>query len=208
MLLDQSLNLYLVTHDIGVSEEQFLSIIEESLKGGVTAVQLRDKNLSDESYKALAIKCKELTDKYQIPFFVNDRAYIAKEIGANGIHIGQSDCGIDEVRTIFGNKVIGISVSNLSEAIKAEKSNADYISIGPIFKTSTKLDAAPPIGIDELKNIKKRITKPLVVIGGININNVGQILSLGIKNIALSSAIFSSQNPTLASRAFLNCIRK
>ena len=191
--------LYLVTDNKNKTEEKFLNTIEESIKGGVSLVQLREKKLKHDEFLNIALKVKKLLKKYNVPLIINDNVEIAKEIDADGIHVGQDDLEAKKVRKILGNdKIIGVSAHNIKEAKKAERDGANYIGCGTIFKTYTKSDATL-ITKDELNNIVNTVSIPVVYIGGIKEDNIKELKNTGIKGVSVVSAIMESENPKLSS---------
>lgn len=187
--------LYLVTND--KEEKDFLNIIEEAIKGGVNLVQIREKSSTTKDFYNLALKVKKITRKYDVPLIINDRIDIAIAIDASGVHIGQDDMPCNIARKIIGeDKILGVSASTVSEAIKAEKDGADYIGSGAIFKTMSKNDA-PKISKNDLKKIVKSVSIPVVYIGGITTNNIKELDNTGVKGIAIVSAIMDSENPKI-----------
>ncbi|MBZ9570027.1 thiamine phosphate synthase [Methanobrevibacter sp. TMH8] len=187
-------SLYLVTNRAGKTEEEFITTIEQAILGGVTVVQLREKDLSTGKFYRLASKVKELTSKYDIPLIINDRLDIALAINADGVHVGQSDMPGDIVRSIIGkNKILGISAATIKDTIKAEKDGADYIGSGAIFPTQTK--DADCITIDYLKEIVNAVNIPIIAIGGLTEDNIESLVNTNIGGISLVSAIMESNNP-------------
>ena len=142
-MLRDILKLYLITNrNKKISDIEFLDLIEQAILGGVTSIQLREKNLEFEKFLNLATQCKEITEKYNIPLFINDNLVIAKKISAYGVHVGQSDSSLQNAREYLGtNFIIGISINNLTQLCDKQNEYADYLSIGPIFPTNTKTDA-------------------------------------------------------------------
>lgn len=198
-----NLNLYLVT-DTNENQEEFLNIIGESIKGGVNLVQIREKTKDTLDFYKLALKVKEITKKYGIPLIINDRVDIALAIDADGVHVGQSDMPCDITRKLIGdNKILGVSATTISEAMKAERDGADYIGTGAIFPTSTKKDAET-VPKKELKEIVNCVNIPVVAIGGITIENAPTLLDTGIAGISVISAIINSNNPKESAEKLLN----
>ena len=198
--------LYLVTDDSS-DEEKFLKTIEESILGGVSIVQLREKEATSLNFYNIALKVKEITNKYNIPLIINDRIDIALAIDAEGVHLGQSDLPGKIARKLIGDKILGISASNINEAETAEAEGADYIGSGAIFNTKTK-DDADSVTIKELKEIVHSVNIPVVAIGGINEKNAYKLRDTGISGISVVSAIMQSENPQIASKNLLNIIKK
>lgn len=203
-------SLYLVTDNKNKTTEEFLNIIEEAIKGGVTLVQLREKSSTTKDFYDLALKVKKITSKYNIPLIINDRIDIAIAIDADGIHVGQDDMPCSIVREIIGdNKILGVSASTIEEAIKAQEDGANYIGTGAIFPTSTK-DDAPKITKNDLKKITESIKIPTIAIGGITLKNMKNLSDSGINGISVVSAIMDSEDPKKTSenlkKEFFNII--
>lgn len=189
-----TMNLYAVTDRAWVGKQTLLEQVEDALKGGVTCVQLREKELEKEKFLAEALEMKKLCTKYQIPFIINDNVEIALKCKADGIHVGQSDMEAGNVRKLAGeHMIIGVSVRTVEEAVAAERAGADYLGVGAMFPTSTKLDAAD-VSYETLKEICSTVTIPVVAIGGINKNNIQELAGTGVDGIALVSAIFAAEN--------------
>lgn len=198
MKIDYSL--YLVTNRENKTEEEFLSIVEESIKGGVTLIQLREKTASTREFFNIATKVKKITARYNIPLIINDRIDIALAIDAEGVHVGQDDMPTKIAREIIGpNKILGVSAHNIREAKKAEEDSADYLGVGAIFTTSTK-DDANDVSIETLKNITESVDIPTVAIGGINLNNANKLKNTKIAGFSVVSAIMEAKNPQIASK--------
>ena len=186
--------LYAITDRTWLGNNSLYEQDEDAIKGGATFIQLREKNLSYEKFLEEAKKIKEITDKYGVPFVINDNVEIAKEIDADGVHVGQSDTEAKRAREILGkDKIIGISAGNLKEAIDAEKNGADYIGIGAMFHTDTKSDATS-VTFEEAKEITGKVNIPVVAIGGINSENILSLKGTGVDGVAVISAIFSHEN--------------
>lgn len=176
-----------------------IGIFNKIKNRGVSIVQLRDKTSPKIEILKLALRIKQLINKNKIIFIINDFPDIAKIVDADGLHLGQDDLDIKEARGILGdNKIIGVSCHNLKQIISARKRKADYIAIGPVFRTSLK-PKSKPIGLDILNKIDKRLKQtPIFAVGGINESNLNRVLANGIKRIAVSTAICKSTNPALA----------
>lgn len=193
MELDYSL--YLVTDRNILKGKPLYEAVEQAILGGVTLVQLREKDASTREFYKQALELKKITETYNIPLIINDRLDILQAVDAEGVHLGQSDMPLVAARNILGkNKIIGISVGSVEEALEAEKNGADYVGIGTIFFTGTKKDIDIPIGIEGLKSVYNSINIPAVAIGGINENNFREVLSTGIDGISVVSAIFGKNN--------------
>ena len=196
------LSLYLVTNN-SEDEEKFLNIIEESLKGGVSVVQLREKKAETLDFYNLALKVKEITQKYNVPLIINDRIDIALAIDADGVHVGQSDMPAKTARSMIGeDKILGVSAANIKEAKKAQRDSADYIGVGAVYPTNTK-DDATSVPKKELKEIVKSVDIPVVAIGGITQENAHELNYCGIDGLSVVSAIMEAKNPKIASKNLL-----
>jgi len=186
--------LYLVTDRDVLKGRDLIKAVEESILGGTTIVQLREKEVTSREFYDIASKIKSITDKYNIPLIINDRLDIALAADATGIHIGQSDIPCKVAREILGNdKIIGVSVHTLEEALEAEKDGADYLGCGAVFSTSTKKDATD-VSYEQLKEIKARVKIPVVAIGGIDEKNLGELKGTNIDGVAIVSAILGKAN--------------
>jgi thiamine-phosphate diphosphorylase len=202
----QVLKLYLVT---GLKkEENLFEIVKKALAGGVSLVQLRDKKITDKDFIRLGEKLHKLTQASSVPLIINDRVHLLKKINAEGVHIGQDDMNPAKARKIIGpRKILGVSAKTISKINKAKIQGADYIGVGPVFKTSTKADAGPSLGLKALKKINKLSPLPVVAIGGINKTNAPKVIRSGVKNIAVVSAIINSPDPEKAAKNLLAIIK-
>lgn len=196
---DIDYSVYLVTDRRNKTDEEFLNIIEEAIKGGTTVVQLREKTASTKEFYDLALRVKEITSRYGVPLLINDRIDIALAVDSEGVHIGQDDMPADIAREIIGDdKILGVSASTVEEAKKAEKDSADYIGSGAVFPTATK-DDADSVSKEELKEIVDSIDIPVVAIGGITVENANTLKGSGIAGFSVVSAIMSAEDPKEAS---------
>lgn len=188
------MQLYAVTDRSWTGEQNLYEQVEAALKGGITCLQLREKNLDRESFTEEALKIKSLCIKYNVPLIINDDPYVAVKSGADGVHIGQKDMSIEEARKITGNSlVIGVTAASPELAVKAEMDGADYIGSGAVFGSTTKSDAKP-LSHDVLKKICSSVKIPVVAIGGINRENMIKLSGTGIAGTALVSAVFAAEN--------------
>lgn len=202
-------SLYLVTDRSLSRGRSTLDIVKAGVSGGVTCVQLREKNCSTLEFIKEALSVKKFLKTSNIPLIINDRVDVAQAIGADGIHLGQTDMPLTMAKDILkGSMIIGISVESLEDAILAEKDGADYIGISPIFATPTKTDTAPPIGLEGLKEISRVVSLPKVAIGGLNRKNTGEVIINGASGIAVVSAIVSADDPRKAAEELLHIIRQ
>lgn len=203
------LSLYLVT-DRSLSLDRSLEyVVKEAVEGGVTIVQLREKDCSSAEFYHLAISLKNLLKPYNVPLIINDRLDIALACDAEGLHIGQSDLPYSIARKLMGNnKIIGLSVESVENAIEANKLDVDYIGISPVFDTNTKTDTARALGIEGVKEIAKISVHPCVGIGGINQHNTKDILEAGADGVSVVSAIMSAENPKQSAKIFSHIIKE
>lgn len=187
--------LYLVSDSSRLKKNETLDyVVEQALKGGVTFLQYREKNLKGDLLKNEALSLKKLAKKYKIPFVVNDNVGLAKEIDADGCHIGQDDMNVKEARKFLGeNKIIGASVFNVAQAEVAIKEGCDYLGVGTIFPTSSKNDAKS-VSFDELKKIAEFSSVPVIAIGGINEKNILKLKGFSLSGVAVISAILGAEN--------------
>lgn len=195
MRLDKKyMQLYAVTDRAWTGNKTLYEQIKEALENGVTCVQLREKNLDEASFIEEAKKISVLCRQYNIPFIVNDNVNVAIASNADGIHIGQEDMGLKDVREIVGeNMIIGISAHTVEEAKFAQENGADYIGIGAVFETSTKNDV-DVILYEKVKSICDAVDIPKVAIGGINAENILKLKGSGIDGVAVVSAIFGAKD--------------
>ncbi|WP_179887124.1 thiamine phosphate synthase [Bacillus sp. AFS088145] len=186
--------LYLVTDRDVLGSRELVQSVEEAIKGGTTIVQIREKNCSSLDFYKIAMQVKEVTSKYNVPLIINDRLDIALAIKADGLHIGQEDLPLTVARKIVGeDMIIGVSASTLEEAMIAQEQGADYVGIGSVYPTSTKLDAKY-LALDELRRIREAVKIPIVGIGGINEKNVSELMETNIDGVAIVSAILGKED--------------
>ncbi|MCM3537214.1 thiamine phosphate synthase [Priestia endophytica] len=192
-----SYKMYLVTDLFGGTEEELLGKVEKALEGGVTLVQLREKEADGKEFYERSLRLKKLLDRFHVPLIINDRVDVALAVGASGVHVGQDDLPLKVVRSLVGDMIVGVSVRTVQEAQKAVEDGADYIGVGSVFPTSTKLDAKG-ITKEELIEITESIRIPAVAIGGITAENIEKLNGTGIRGAAVVSAILKSQDPKKA----------
>lgn len=193
-------SIYLVTDRDLMSTSTLEEAVAKSLIGGCTLVQLREKECSSLDFYNTAVKVKAVTDKYNVPLLINDRLDIALAIDAAGVHVGQSDLPAAVVRKIVGeDKIIGVSTGSIEEARKAQEDGADYIGVGAMYSTGTKKDATVTT-MEELKEIRKNVSIPIVVIGGINKERVKDFEDIDIDGLAIVSAIIAQNDITKATK--------
>ncbi len=192
--------LYLCTDRGLMSSATIEESVEKAIKGGVTVVQLREKDCSSKEFYDIAVSVKKITDQYKVPLIINDRVDIALAVKAAGVHIGQSDLPVKVVRRLIGyEKIIGVSVSNVDEAVKAKKEGADYLGVGAMYATDTKKDTRA-VSMEELMKIRDNVDIPIVVIGGINMNTLYNFKNKGINGLAVVSAIVAKEDVEGAAR--------
>lgn len=196
----EDLLLYAVTDRSWLQGESLSTQVEKALKGGTTFVQLREKKLDKEHFFKEAVEIKELCKKYQVPFVINDDVEIALKVDADGVHVGQRDMEAGDVRAKLGpDKIIGVSVQNVEQAILAQQRGADYLGVGAVFSTTSKDDAIEVDGAT-LRAICEAVTIPVVAIGGIGRDNILQLSGSGICGVAVISAIFAQEDIEEAAR--------
>lgn len=196
MNLDYSL--YLVTDRTLMSTQTLTEAVEQAILGGCTMVQLREKESSTLDFYKQAQAVKQITDRYRIPLIINDRIDIALAVKASGVHIGQNDLPVPVVRKLIGrDMLLGVSVSTLEEASKVVKTEVNYLGVGAMFPTGTKTDAKQ-VSLEELCKIRCTTNLPIVVIGGINLENAGLFRPLGVNGLAVISAIIGQSNIRIA----------
>lgn len=195
------LKLYLVT-DRNLSQGRSLEeVVSEAVIGGVTIVQLREKEATTGEFIELAIRLKEILKSYNVPLIINDRVDVALAVDAAGVHIGQSDMPYALARKLLGSdKIIGLSVENMDDLLKANELDVDYIGISPVYGTPTKTDTAEPFGLEGLRKAVQLSVHPTVAIGGMNVNTVGDVIAAGVDGVAVVSAICSADSPLLAAQ--------
>lgn len=190
----KDLVLYAVTDRSWLGDKTLYSQVESALKGGATFIQLREKELDDADFLEEAKKIQKLCREYKVPFVINDNVEIAAEIGADGVHVGQSDMEAGDVRRKLGpDKIIGVSAQTVEQALRAQEHGADYLGVGAVFPTGSKADAVE-VGHETLKEICRAVDIPVIAIGGISSDNVMELKGSGICGIAVISAIFAQKD--------------
>ncbi len=201
-------SLYLCTDRELMSTDTLEEAVEQSILGGCTVVQLREKACSSREFYDTACRMKAITKHYGVPLIINDRVDIALAADADGVHVGQSDLPCGAVKRLIGNeKIVGVSASSLSEAVEAVRQGADYLGVGAMYSTQTKTDAAL-VTLDELRAIRAAVTVPVVVIGGINKNTVGDFQGSGIEGLAVVSAVISQPDIRAAAAELLRLFKE
>lgn len=205
-------NLYLVTDRQGCAGRPLLFVVEEALKGGVKAVQLREKDLSGRELYELGMAMRSLTARYGARLFINDRIDVALAVNADGVHLGEKSVTADIARKVIGaEKLIGVSCHGHEGAIAAQKRVADFITCGPVYQTPSKAVYGPPLGVATLHEVTDLVRLPVFAIGGINNSNTHEVISAGAHGVALISAILAADDPRKEAAdllALLNTVRK
>ncbi|MGE5257746.1 MAG: thiamine phosphate synthase [Hyphomicrobiales bacterium] len=194
-------SLYLVT-DRGLSRGRAtLDIVRAAVRGGVTCVQLREKTCSTREFIAEALAIRDFLKSHDIPLIINDRVDVALAVGADGVHLGQTDMPLAMARSVLGRShIIGISAESLRDAAEAEAGGADYLGVSPIFATATKTDTAAPLSLEGLRAIRRTVKLPLIAIGGVGASNAADVMASGADGVAVVSAIVTAADPEFAAR--------
>ena len=202
-------SLYLVTNRGLARGRSTLEIVSAAVQGGVTVVQLREKDCSTRDFIEQALTIKEFLKDRGVPMIINDRLDVAQAVKADGVHLGQSDMPLAMAKKILGDSmIIGISAESLQDAVEAEKGGADYLGVSPIYATPTKTDTAPPLGLASLREIRKAVRLPLVGIGGLNRDNAAEVIRSGADGVAVVSAIVAADDPQTAADALKQIIQE
>lgn len=201
---DMNYTLYLCTDRRLMTTDTLEEAVELAIQGGVTVVQLREKDCTSREFYEEAEKVKAITDAYEIPLLINDRLDIALAVGADGVHLGQTDIPVWAARDILGaDKIVGATANTLEKAEEAWKSGADYLGVGDVFGTSTKADTLH-VTLEELAAIKKQVEIPVVAIGGINAENISLLKGTGVDGAAVISAILAKRDITAAAETLIS----
>jgi thiamine-phosphate pyrophosphorylase len=202
-------SLYLITDRKQASGGNLCAAVEAALRGGVRAVQLREKDLASRELYDLACRMRELTTRYGAKLLINDRLDIALAAGADGVHLGESSLPVSRVRELAGERlIIGVSCHSLERALEAQESGADFITFSPIFFTPSKAPYGEPLGIDLLAEACRLLRIPVFALGGIKKDSVRTVLDHGARGIALISAILAADDPERAAREMLNLLKE
>jgi thiamine-phosphate pyrophosphorylase len=195
-----AMRLYAVTDRMWLGDKSLINQVEECIKGGVTFVQIREKTIAFEEYVTLAKEIKKVTDKYHVPYVINDDVEVAIACGADGVHVGQQDMEASDVREKIGkDRILGVSVQTVMQALLAEEKGADYLGVGAVFSTSTKLDA-DAVSYETLKSICNAVSIPVVAIGGISKETIMKLKGSGVDGVAVVSAIFAQDDIDAATK--------
>lgn len=200
VITERTFRLYAVTDRSWLGQKTLYEQAELALQGGATILQLREKTLDRDEFLKEVVHMKRLTEKYGVPLIINDDAEIARECGADGVHVGQEDASVSEVRKILGgDKIIGVSAHSVEEAIEAENSGADYLGVGAVFGSATKTDVCA-MTYERLRAICGAVKIPVVAIGGITEDNIMSLAGSGISGAAVVSAVFAQRDIKSAAR--------
>lgn len=197
-------NLYLIAGRCETQGRNLEYVVEEALRGGVRAVQLRDKSLTSKELYETAYELRRLTARYGAKLIINDRVDVALAVEADGVHIGVSSLPIYKVRRLLGEKkLIGVSCHNQVQAITAQEMGADFITFGPVYYTPSKAPYGDPVGIAKLDQVTGMLQIPVFALGGVNRNNCHEVMACGVRGIALISGIISADDPREAAKSLL-----
>ena len=192
--MDERLRLYAVTDRAWTFRQTLFEQVECALRGGVTLVQLREKAMERDAFREEALEIKALCHRYGVPLILNDDVALALEIGADGVHVGQSDMRADDVRARVGKgMIVGVTAKTVEQALAAQAAGADYLGSGAVFGTSTKMDAKP-MSLETLRSICAAVDIPVVAIGGVNRGNISRLAGTGVCGAAVVSGIFAAQD--------------
>lgn len=192
--------MYFITDSTNYTEDEFLYRVEEACKGGVTLIQIREKERTTREYLSLAEKVHEITRKYDIPLIIDDRVDVALAVNAEGVHVGQSDMPVNIARKLMGgDKIVGATAKTVPQAIEAYEQGADYLGVGAIYPTTTKVKTVLT-SVDTLKEIVKAVPIGVNAIGGLNKDNIHVLKDSGIDGICVVSAIMKADNPCAAAK--------
>jgi thiamine-phosphate pyrophosphorylase len=202
------LSLYLVADPDATGGRNIVEVVAAAVEGGVTVVQLRGKRLTTSDFVELGRTLRNTLTPRGVPLIINDRVDVALAVGADGVHIGQDDMAVRDVRALVGPAlIVGLSVTNELEAQRLDASLVDYAGVGPVFATPSKADAAPPLGLTRLAGICRTLTVPVVAIGGISLGQVESVVAAGARGIAVVSAICGADDPRAAARTLSTSLR-
>lgn len=174
-------------------------LAELACAGGADVIQLRDKHLGDDAFIAVARRVREICARYGVTFIVNDRVEAAREVGADGVHLGRADASISEVRAVLGaDTIIGASTGSVGDALAANRAGADYVGFGHIFPTTSKAKSTPPVGLEGLVDLCSHVTVPVIAIGGITADSAGEVIRAGAWGIAVIATVCTADDPRAA----------
>ncbi|MCL1798129.1 MAG: thiamine phosphate synthase [Eggerthellaceae bacterium] len=204
----ESLRLYAVTDSAWLRGRSLADCVADAIRGGVTCVQLREKDIPPAGLKTLATELRALCAQARVPFIVNDYVDLAREVDADGVHVGQDDTACARARALLGpGKIVGVSVQTCEEAAAAELAGADYLGAGAVFSTATKPES-PDMGVDGLRAVCAAASVPVVAIGGLNEATIPQLAGCGLDGVAVVSAVFAQDDIVEAARNLARCVRQ
>ncbi|MDR2886248.1 MAG: thiamine phosphate synthase [Rikenellaceae bacterium] len=201
------MRLYLVTDRALLLGKDLLWTVREAAAGGVTMVQLREKECATREFVELARAVKGVLEPFRVPLLVNDRVDVALAAGADGVHVGQSDMAVADVRRLMPpGAIVGLSAESEAQLIEAEGLPIDYIALSPVFSTPTKTDTVIEWGLEGISRAKGLTRHPIVAIGGIHLGNAAAVRAVGADSVCVVSAICSATDPRAAARSFLEVL--
>ncbi|NIQ00242.1 MAG: thiamine phosphate synthase [Nitrospinaceae bacterium] len=203
----EALRVYLITDRSLLPEDGFLAGIEAALKGGVRAIQLREKNLPEEPLRSLAKEVLDLTQRYHALLFINHRADVAQEIGANGVHLTEASAAVRRVRKQYPGLLIGKSTHSLEGAMRAQKQGADFVTFSPVYDTPSKQQYGPPQGLEKLEQVSKGLDIPVLALGGIDLSRIPTVRQRGAFGVALIRGIWNSPDIEQESLKYMKALR-
>lgn len=195
-------SLYVIANQDLQKNRTIIEVIEEIIQGGATIIQLREKNLPTRTFFEEAQIVRKITKKAGIPLIINDRLDVALAVNADGVHLGEEDLPLKYARKIAPHFIIGYSTDSIDQAREAEKDGANYLGVGSVFPTKTKIDAGMAIGTQKLEEIKRAVSIPVIAIGGITLENLPKVIQSGVDGVAVISAIISAESPFEATKKF------
>ncbi len=203
----EQLRLHLVTDNALCGARGLLAVVEAAVRGGVSCVQLREKNLATRAFVERGRALKALLAPLGVPLIINDRLDVALACGADGVHVGQTDMPPSEVRRLLPAALIGLSVESLEQLRAAEREPVDYLGVSPVFATTTKPDAPPALGLDGLRAMRALTRRPLIAIGGIDAGNAARVIAAGADGVAVVSALCAAPDPFEAAHRLRAALR-
>lgn len=207
MLID--FKLYLITdRKLFADDYSLFTAVEEALKGGAKAVQLREKDMAIRELMNMAYSMRDLTNKYGVKLFINDRVDVAIASGADGVHLGNTGMPAYAARKVVQDRMlIGVSTHGIEEAVRAKEDGADFVTLGPVYETPSKKQYGNPLGTDMLRKVSDKIDIPVFAIGGIQTYRVNEVMDAGAYGVALISAVLSSENPQKTTKEFMRLLK-
>jgi thiamine-phosphate pyrophosphorylase len=200
-------SLYLITDRMQTAGRSLPAVVADALRGGLRAVQLREKDLAAGQLFELAVELRQLTSEYGAKLLINDRIDVALAVDADGVHLGKGGLPVAEARRILGNsRLIGYSAHSTDEAARAQVDGADFVTLGPVYLTPSKAPYGEPLGLNALTEAAGVVTIPVFALGGVKPSSVAEVLSAGARGVALISAIMTAQDPALATESLLRTI--